>query len=209
MKVLIADDHPLTRRGARELLVETFPKAIIGEVANADELFNTVRTERWDLVILDLSMPGTSGLEGLIEMKRLYPDLPVLVLSMHSEEEFAVRAFKFGAAGYLTKQYASDELPKAVKSVLDEGQYVSANFAKRLAASLSDESLNPPHEKLSAREYRVMCLLASGETVSDVAGKLHLSVKTVSTYRTRILEKMNMKNNVELTRYCVRKRLID
>ena len=207
MRALIADDHPLVRRGNRNLLEEAFPDASIGEADDLAALMDSVRRSAWDIVLLDLSMPNTSGLEGLLKLKRACPETPVLVLSVHAEEQYAVRALKAGAMGYLTKDHSVDELLKAVRHALARRRYVSSNLAERLALKLAVDTDKPPHESLSQQEFRVMCLIGQGKTVGDIAEQLHLSVKTVSTYRARVLEKMDMKSNAELVRYCVEHRL--
>jgi len=208
MRILIADDHPLVRRGVRNLLEEAFPGSSVGEADDLAALMNSARGARWDIVLLDLSMPNTSGLEGLLKLRRACPETPVLVLSVHAEEQYAVRALKAGAMGYLTKDHSVEELVKAVRHVLARRRYVSSNLAERLALNLTDDTGKPLHESLSQQEFRVMCLIGQGKTVSDIAEQLHLSVKTVSTYRTRVLEKMGMRTNAELVRYCVEHRVV-
>lgn len=208
MRILIADDHPLVRRGVRNLLEEAFPGSSVGEADDLAALMSSARKAPWDIVLLDLSMPSTSGLEGLLKLKRACPETPVLVLSVHAEEQYAVRALKAGAMGYLTKDHSVEELVKAVRHILARRRYVSPNLAERLALNLADDSGKPLHEALSQQEFRVMCLIGQGRTVSDIAELLHLSVKTVSTYRTRVLEKMDMKSNAELVRYCVEHRVV-
>jgi DNA-binding NarL/FixJ family response regulator len=203
--VLIADDHPIVRKGLKQILNEVFPSAITGEARNAREVVDLVGKRRWDIVILDIAMPGRSGLDVLKELKQGYPALPVLVLSMHPEELLAVRALRAGAAGYLNKDNAPEELVIAIKKVLAGGIYVSASLAEKLAKKFALGTGKEHHEELSGREYEVMCLIASGKKVKDIADVLSLSVKTVSTYRTRVLKKMNMKSNVELARYAVEK----
>jgi DNA-binding NarL/FixJ family response regulator len=203
MRILIADDHPLMRRGVRSLLEEAIPDLVAEEAEDFDGLFERLRSSSWDLVTMDLSMPGVSGLEGLVKIARHYPALPVLVLSMHSEEQYAVRALQSGAMGYLSKEHSFDELIQAVRQIAQRRRYVSARLAERLALNLVEGVEKPLHERLSQREYRVMCLIGRGVSVSEIAELLHLSVKTVSTYRTRVLEKMAMKGNAELMRYCI------
>jgi two-component system, NarL family, invasion response regulator UvrY len=209
MRILIADDHPLVRRGVRNLLEEAFPDASISEADDLAALMNNARAAPWDIVLLDLSMPNTSGLEGLLKLKRACPETPVLVLSVHAEEQYAVRALKADAMGYLTKDRSVEELLKAVRHVLARRRYVSANLAERLALNLTADTDKLLHESLSQQEFRVMCLIGQGRTVSDIAEQLHLSVKTVSTYRARVLEKMNMSTNAELMRYCVEHRVVE
>jgi two-component system, NarL family, invasion response regulator UvrY len=209
MRILIADDHPLVRRGVKDLLRETFPDASIGEAGDLAGVMKAVRGAAWDIILLDLSMPGATGLEGLLKLKRACPDVPALVFSVHAEEQYAVRALKAGAMGYLTKDHSTEELLKAVKHLLARRRYVSAALAERLALDLTVESEKPLHEQLSQQEFRVLCLIGQGQTVSEIAQRLHLSVKTVSTYRARLLEKMQMRNNAELMRYCVDHHLVD
>lgn len=203
LRVLVVDDHPFFRRGVKDILAEGFDAVKIGECGNAHEMLESVRVKKWDLVVMDISMPGRSGPEALKELKRECPTLPVLVMSMHPEDQYAVRMFKAGADGYLTKASAPEELVKAIKKVLGGGQYVSPSLGEKLALTVKTENEKVPHERLSDREYQVLCLIASGKTVSEIADAIHLSVTTISTYRGRILEKMHMKNNAELTRYAI------
>jgi DNA-binding NarL/FixJ family response regulator len=209
LKVLIADDHAIVRHGVHELLVDEFKDVECGEAANAAQVLTRVREQAWDLVILDIHMPGRGGLEVLQDLTREYPKLPVLVLSMSPEKQFAVRAFKAGAAGYLTKESALQELVTAVRTILDHRKYVSATLAEALAASLTTQSERLPDESLSDREYLVLRRLAAGKTVSEIAKELALSVKTISTYRTRMLAKLDLRNNAELTAYAIRRGLVD
>ena len=208
LKLLIADDFPLFRRGVKELLTDGLGAVTVGECGNAHDLLELVRHKKWDGVILDITMPGSTGTETLKQLKAEYPKLPVLVLSMHPEDQYAVRMFKAGADGYLTKASAPEELVKAMKKVLSGGQYVSPSSAEMLAVMLKASTEGIPHERLSDREYEVMCLIASGKTVSEIAETMHLGVTTISTYRARILEKMNLKNNAELTRYALKRGLV-
>jgi two-component system, NarL family, invasion response regulator UvrY len=209
MRILIADDHAVVRRGLKQILADEFKKADVGEAGNAREALDRIRKENWDAVVLDITMPGRSGLEALKEIKEIKPRLPVLVLSMHPEDQFAVRVLKSGAAGYMTKESAPDELVGAIKKVLAGGRYVSAALAEKMASYLAIDTLKPPHERLSDREFLVLRMIASGKTVSQIAGELTLSVKTVSTYRTRILEKMAMASNAELTHYAIKSQLVE
>jgi DNA-binding NarL/FixJ family response regulator len=210
LRCLIADDHAIVRRGLRHLLREQGDIAEPGEASNAREVVERVRNEEWDLVILDINMPGANGPDVLLQIKRLRPELPVLILSSHPEDQFAVRMLQAGASGYLNKETAPEELVVAVRRVLQGRKYVSTNLAEQLAAALDSGSPGrPPHEGLSHREFQVLRLIGAGKTVSEIATALHLSVKTVSTYRARILEKMNMKTNAELTVYTVRNGLVD
>src|SRR5580693_2530308 len=209
MRVLIADDHAVFRRGLRETLAEAFSRVTFGEAKTAQETLEHVRRLEWDVVILDISMPGKSGLDILDELKRSRPKLPILLLSMHPEEQFAGRALKAGAAGYLTKESVPEELKEAVKKVAAGGRYVSATLAEKLASDLRAGADTPIHELLSAREFQVLRMIASGKTVKDIAEEISLSVKTVSTYRARILDKTGMKTNAELIRYALQTQLVD
>lgn len=208
MRILIADDFPLFRRGVKDLLSDGLEGVTVGECGNSHDLLELVRREKWDVVILDITMPGSSGTETLKQLKAEFPKLPVLVLSMHPEDQYAVRMFKAGADGYLTKGSAPEELVEAIKKIRGGGQYVSSSLAETLALTLKTRTGGLPHEHLSDREYEVMCLIASGKTVSEIAEIIHLGVTTVSTYRARILEKMNLKNNAEVTRYALERRLV-
>jgi two-component system, NarL family, invasion response regulator UvrY len=209
LKILIADDHPVFRRGLKQIIAETPDMVVADEATNGWEVLSKVRTSDYDVVLLDISMPGKDGLDVLTRLKSEKPRLPVLMLSMHPEEQYAVRALKLGASGYLTKESASDELVVAIRKVSTGGKYVSSSLAERLASVVQENAEQLPHEGLSDREYRVMCMIASGKTVSEIAKELSLSVKTISTYRFRILEKMKMKNNAELTHYAINNRLVD
>jgi len=209
IRILIADDHAVVRRGLKQIITEEPDMAVIGEAQTGQEVLDLVRKQNWDVVVLDITMPGRSGLEVLTELKRQYPRLPVLVLSIHPEDQFAMRVLKAGASGYMTKESAPEELVKAIRKVFKGGKYVSPSLAEKLAFNLEADSEKPLHERLSDREYQVMCMIASGKTLTDIANELSLSVKTISTYRMRILEKMDMKNNVEITRYCIRNHLVD
>jgi DNA-binding NarL/FixJ family response regulator len=208
MKILLADDHAVVRHGLKQILTDAFHRATYGEARNAREALDLVWKEDWDVVVLDITMPGRSGLEVLREIKKSKARLPVLVLSMHPENQFAVRVLKCGASGYMTKESAPEELVGAVKKVLAGGRYVSPALAENLAASLS-ASQRAPQEKLSDREFQVLRLIASGKMVADIARELSLSVKTISTYRSRVLEKMGMKNNAELMHYAIQHRLVE
>ncbi|MEW6001110.1 MAG: response regulator transcription factor [Nitrospirota bacterium] len=208
-KVLIADDHTIVREGLKQILAETPDIVVTGEASNGQEVLNKVWKNDYDLILLDISMPGRSGLDILKELRSQRPKLPVLILSMHPEEQYAVRVLKSGAAGYLTKESAPEELVKAIRKVVRGGKYVSPNLAMKLASELKIDVERPPHESLSDREYQVMCMIASGKTVKEIAEELSLSVKTISTYRARILEKMKLKNNAELTHYAIQHKLVD
>jgi DNA-binding NarL/FixJ family response regulator len=201
--ILIADDHSLFRRGVKDLLSDGLEAVTIGECGNAYDLLESVRHKKWDVVILDIGMPGTTGTEALMQVKRERPSLPVIVLSMHPEDQYAVRMFKAGANAYLTKASAPEELVTAVKKVLTGGQYVSPSLGEKLVHLLHRGDEQKPHELLSDREYEVMRFLASGKTVSEIAESMHLGTTTVSTYRARILDKLHIKNNAELIRYAM------
>ena len=209
MRVLIADDHAVFRRGLKETLAEAFSAVVFGEAKTAQEALDHVRRQNWDVVILDISMPGKSGLDILDELKHLRPKLPILLLSMHPEQQFARRALKAGAAGYLTKDGVPEELKEAIKKIVGGGRYVSATLAEKLAVDLREGSDLPLHELLSDREFQVLRMIASGKTVKEIAEELSLSVKTVSTYRARVLEKTGMKTNAELIRYALQAQLVD
>ena len=209
IKILIADDHAVVRRGLKQILAEEPNMAVFGEACNAQEVLKNVREQNWDIVILDITMPDRSGLEVLKELKNIRPKLPVLILSIHPEEQYAVRVLKAGAAGYMTKESAPEELVKAVRKVIRGSKYISPSLAEKLAFDLETDSEKPLHETLSDREYQVMCMIASGKTVKEIAKELYLSVKTISTHRARILGKMKMKTNAELTHYAIKNRLVD
>ena len=208
MKILITDDHAVVRQGLKQILLEEFTRAEFGEATNAQEAIDRVWKEHWDVVVLDITMPGRSGLEVLKEIKKSRPKLPVLVLSMHPEDQFAVRILKIGASGYMTKESAPNELVGAVKKVIAGGRYVSPSLAEKMASYLAIDVQTPPHERLSDREFLVLRLIASGKTPTAIAKELALSVKTISTYRMRILEKMNMSNNAQLTHYAIQNQLV-
>ena len=208
MRILLADDHTVVRRGLKQILAEELQRAVFGEARNAQETLDLVRNEPWDIVVLDITMPGRSGLEVMRGIKKLRPKLPVLVLSIHPENQFAVRVLKLGAAGYMTKESAAEELVGAVKKVLAGTRYVSASLAETLAMNLSSDTVKPPQELLSDREFQVLRLIASGRVVSQIARELVLSVKTISTYRARILTKMDLRTNYDLTRYAMEHNLV-
>jgi len=209
LRILIADDHTVVRKGLRQILLEEFPTAEITETAAAAALFLKVLREDWDVVITDISMPDKSGLEVLQQIRRDHPRLPVLILSAHSEDQYAIRALKAGASGYLCKDSASEELVTAIRRILLGKKYITSSLAEKLAFHLDlDDSDRPPHESLSDREFEVMKFLASGKVVSEIASQLCLSVTTISTYRARILTKMNLKTNYDLTRYAMENNLL-
>jgi two-component system invasion response regulator UvrY len=208
IKVLVADDHAIVRRGLRQILAETPDIMVGGEAATSQEVLDLVREQHWSVVILDISLPGRSGLELLGDLRKEKPDLRVLILTVHPEDQYALRAIRAGAAGFLTKESAPEKLIEAVRKLASGGRYVSAELGETLASALAGEAKGAPHERLSDREFEILKMLASGKTVSEVARELSLSVKTVSTHRTRILKKMTMKNNAELTSYAVRNGLV-
>ena len=209
LRVLIADDHTVVRQGLRQIVERGFGAAAFAEARDAQEALAHVRKTPWDVAILDVSMPGRSGLDIIKDVKQLRPKLPVIVLSMYSEEQYAERALKSGASGYITKEKAAEELIEAIKKVLKGGRYVSAALAERLAFQLGQDEEEKPHEALSAREYEVFRLIASGKKPAAIAKTLHLSVKTVNTYRERVLEKMGLKSTVELVRYAIQNKLVE
>ena len=208
MKILIADDHAIVRHGLKQILADEFKKSTFGEARNGQEVLDSIWKEPWDVVVLDITMPGRSGLEVLKEVKKAKPKLPVLVLSMHPEDQFAVRVLKSGASGYMTKESAPAELVGAVKKIMAGGRHISTSVAEIMATYLTLDSKRPPHEQLSNREFQVMRMIASGKTVSEIARMLSLSVRTISTYRARILEKTGMKTNAELTHYAFQHSLV-
>jgi len=208
IRVLIVDDHAILRRGLRSLLSDAFARAEFGEASNAEQALEQLGKKGWDVALLDITLPGKSGLDLLKELKAARPRLPVLVLSAHPEDQFAVRALKAGAEGYMTKESASEELVKAIHKILAGGRYVSPALAEKLASSVRKDFTRTPHETLSDREYEVMCRIASGKTVTEIAGELSLSAKTISTYRVRILEKLGVKNSAEIARYAIRNQLV-
>ncbi len=209
IKVLIADDHAILRRGLTEILARELEGAVCGEAKDAQEVVAKVQSERWDLVILDLSMPGRSGLDVLRDIKGMQPKLPILVLSMHPEDQYGKRILKAGASGYMNKESAPEELIRAIRKVLAGGRYVSPALAEKLVMDLNEDVTRPVHETLSDREFEVLRMIASGKTVTQIAEELHLSAATVSTYRARILEKMKMTTTAQLMRYALSNHLVD
>ena len=201
IRVLIADDHAIVRQGLRQILSDTPDLTVSGEAENGVQAVQMVRTGEWDVVLMDVSMPDRNGIDALKIIKKEFPRLPVLILSMYPEEQYAIRALKAGAAGYLTKQSAPELLVTAIRQVASGKKYVSPSLAEELANAIGDDSERLPHEKLSDREYQTLCMIASGKTPTEIAEALNLSVKTVSVYRARLLEKMNLRNNAELTHY--------
>lgn len=208
IKVLVADDHPVVRRGLREMLSEQSDIVVGGEAGSAADVMRAIHDERWDVVLLDISLPGGNGIELIGEIKKTRPESRVLILTVYSEEQYAVRAIKAGAAGFLTKDSADEKLIEAIRRVAGGGRWISPELAETLASMIAGESSGRPHERLSDREFEILKMLASGRTVSQVAAALGLSVKTVSTHRTRMLKKMSMSTNAELTSYAVRHGLV-
>ena len=209
IRILIADDHPFVRRGVKQVLTDEFPGVVIGEASTAPELLELAGKHPWNLVVLDLTMPGRDGLDALHELKSRCPDTPVLVLSMHPEDQFAVRVLRAGAAGYLTKESIPEELVQAVRKIMTDGKYIRPSVADLLATQLQQGDANqPPHVRLSDREFQVLGLIANGKSVTHIAEELSLSVKSVSTYRARIVEKLHLKSTADLTRYALEHRLI-
>jgi two-component system invasion response regulator UvrY len=206
IKIIIADDHAVVRKGLIQILLESFPSADIVEVVDAESLLKKIFNEPWDLVISDISMPGISGLDVLQQIKQLYPKLPVLILSMHSEDLYAIRVLKAGAAGFLNKDFIPEQLISAVNTLLSGKKYITPTIAEKLAGTLDMEN-RPPHECLSNREFEVFKYIASGQTVSDIASRLSLSVTSISTYRARIILKMNLKTNADIMYYAMENRL--
>jgi two-component system invasion response regulator UvrY len=208
IRILIADDHAIVRKGLRQLLLEEYPSAEIAETADAESLISKVIQDKWDVVICDLSMPGRSGLDALRQIKQTAPSLPVLIMSMHPEDQYALRVLKAGASGYLGKDSIHEELVQAIQTVLLGKKFITPSIAEKLAEAFDTDTSQQTHELLSDREFDVFKLLAAGKSVSEIAGQLSLSVTTVSTYRARIMEKMKMRSNADLTRYALEKNLI-
>jgi two-component system invasion response regulator UvrY len=209
IKVLVADDHAVVRRGIRQILAETSDILVGGEAGTGPDVLRLVRDERWDVVVLDINLQASNGLEILAEIHHDRPELPVLILTVYSEEQYAVRAVRAGAAGFLTKESAPENLIEAVRKVAGGGRYVTAALAERLATFVAAKHAGSPHERLSNREFEIMKLIASGKAVGEIARELSLSVKTVSTHRARILGKMDVKTNAELTHYAVKNKLVE
>ncbi len=207
-RILLVDDHPVVRKGMKSILEEGLAGSVVTEASSGDEALDRLSSP-FDVIVLDLSMPGRSGIDLLAEVKHRHPELPVLIMSLHAEEQFAVRALRAGASGYLTKSAAPDQLVNAVAKVARGGRYVSETLAERLALDVGGQGTSgQPHERLSDREFEVLRGIASGQTVSEIATTMKLSVKTVSTYRARLLEKMGMTSNAELTRYAIENGLV-
>ncbi len=208
MRIMIVDDHAVVRRGLISLLSDAFPGAVFAEAADTLKALSLFRESKWDVALLDITLPGKSGLDLLKDLKAEWPRLPVLVLSGHPEDQFAVRVLKAGAGGYMTKESAPEELAKAIRKILAGGQYVSPTLAEMLAVGVKKDSTRTPHETLSDREYEVMSHIAAGKTVTEIAEELSLSAKTISTYRTRVLEKLGVKNSAKIVQYAVRNGLV-
>ena len=208
LKILIADDHAVVRRGLKQILLEEYPSAVIGEVADAESLLAEIIKDEWSIVITDMNMPGRSGLDALTQIKQIAPHVPVLIMSMYPEDQYALRVLKAGASGYLGKDNIHDDIIRAIQAVQLGKKFITAAVAEKLADSLGEDKAQQLHESLSDREFEVLKLLAGGKAVSDIASQLSLSATTVSTYRARIMEKMNMRTNAELTRYALEKKLI-
>jgi two-component system, NarL family, invasion response regulator UvrY len=208
IKVFIADDHAVVRRGIIQILSEESDIEVVGEAANADEIMAQLYDREWDVLVLDITMPGKNGLDAMIEIKQRKPGVKVLILTMYPEEEIAIRALKTGALGYLNKDSVPGELIKAIRKVYNGNRYISSSIAESIALSFEKKKANLPHDVLSDREFQILCLIASGSTLHQIAENLSISVKTVSTYRSRILEKMNMRSNVELAHYAIKHRLV-
>lgn len=209
IKILIADDHAIVREGLKQIVAEEKDMQVCGEAGNASTLMSLLEKEKWSVVVLDINMPGKSGLEALKDIKLLYPDLPVLILSMFSEDQYGLRAIKAGASGYLKKVSAPTELVVALRKIVQGKKYINSSLAEKLAESISNDQQNIMHEKLSDREYQIMCNIALGKSAEEIAQELSLSINTIYTYRNRILDKMSMKSNVELTQYVLQNKLIE
>ena len=209
IKILIADDHAIVREGLKQIVADTSDMIVTAEASDGHEVLALLSKNNYDVVVLDMAMPGLTGLDILKQIKRETPKLPVLILSVHPEEQYAVRSLKAGASGYLTKESAPDELITAIRKVSMGGKYITSSLAEKLAFELEVDTEKPPHKTLSDREFQVMCMIAKGRTIKNIAEELFLSPKTVSTYRFRILEKMKMKSNEELTHYARNNHLVD
>ncbi|RJP72279.1 MAG: DNA-binding response regulator [Ignavibacteriales bacterium] len=207
-KVLICDDHAVVRQGLKQILLEDSNKFSCEEASNGREVLDMIAENKWDAVVLDISLPGMSGIEILKEIKKVRPKLPVLVLTVHSEEQFGLRTLKAGAAGYLTKDSAPEELVNALKRIMNGGKYINQQIVEILMNDVDNNSDRPPHENLSNREFEIMRLIASGKAPMQIADELALSVKTVSTYRSRLLEKMKFTTNAEITHYAITNKLV-
>jgi DNA-binding NarL/FixJ family response regulator len=208
IRILIVDDHTIVREGLKQIISDISGMEVTDEATNGNEALSKIRKGGFEVALLDISMPGKSGLETLKDIRMEDQALPVLILTMHPEEQYAVRVLKAGASGYLTKESAPEELITAIRKVTNGGKYISASLAEKLAFRLEIDTEKPLHETLSDREYQVLCKISSGNTISEIAEEMSLSVKTISTYRSRILEKMVMKSNAELTYYAIKNQLV-
>jgi DNA-binding NarL/FixJ family response regulator len=208
LRILICDDHPLFRRGVKDLIADAFAPIEVGEAESSQDALILAKEQKWDIAVMDIIMPGRCGPELVEEFKQLRPSLPILVMSNYPEEQYAVRMFRAGASGYLNKARAAHELIEAIKTILAGRKYVNASVGEHFVAVINGTGNKLPHEDLSDREYQVLCMLASGKSLKEIAEGLCVSTNTVSTYRARILEKMNMKNNAELTHYAIRHSLV-
>ena len=209
IKILIADDHAIVREGLKQIVAEEKDMLVAGEAGNTNEMFELLKKDDFTIIILDISMPGRSGLEALKFLKKNYPEVPVLILSMFSEEQYGLRALKAGAAGYLKKVSAPTELVSAIRKIVSGGKYINQSLAEKLADEYDSDREERMHDKLSNREYQIMCLIASGKSTEEIALDLSISINTVYTYRNRILEKMHLKSNVELAQYALKNKLIE
>ncbi|MEE9449808.1 MAG: response regulator transcription factor [Ignavibacteriaceae bacterium] len=209
IKILIADDHAIVREGLKQIVAEEKDMLVAGEAGNTNEMFDILKKEDFAIIILDISMPGRSGLEALKFLRKNYPEVPTLILSMFSEEQYGLRALKAGAAGYLKKVSAPTELVSAIRKIVSGGKYINQSLAEKLADEYDSDRKERMHDKLSNREYQIMCLIASGKSAEEIALDLSISINTVYSYRNRILEKMYLKSNVELTQYALQNKLIE
>jgi len=209
IKILIADDHAIVREGLKQIVAEEKDMLVAGEAENTNEIFDLLKKEDFAIIILDISMPGRSGLEALKFLRKNYPEVPTLILSMFSEEQYGLRALKAGAAGYLKKVSAPTELVSAIRKIVSGRKYINQSLAEKLADEYDSDRKERMHDKLSDREYQIMCLIASGKTAEEIALDLSISINTVYSYRNRILEKMHLKSNVELTQYALQNKLIE
>ena len=209
IKILIADDHAIVREGLKQIVAEEKDMLVAGEAGNTNEMFDLLKKEDFAIIILDISMPGRSGLEALKFLRKNHPEVPTLILSMFSEEQYGLRALKAGAAGYLKKVSAPTELVSAIRKIVSGGKYINQSLAERLADEYDSDRKERMHDKLSNREYQIMCLIASGKSAEEIALDLSISINTVYSYRNRILEKMHLKSNVELTQYALQNKLIE
>lgn len=208
INILIADDHAIVREGLKQIVAEEPDIKVNGEAANANQVFELLKVKEINIIILDINMPGKSGLEALKDLRQEYPKIPVLILSMYTEEQYGLRAIKAGASGFLKKVSAPEELVKAIRKIVSGGKYINPELAEKLADCIEDNKKLYPHENLSDREYQIMCEIGSGKTAENIADELSISIHTVYSYRNRILEKMNLKSNVELTQYVIKNKLI-